>query len=45
MKYAQKDDMPYYLLLLEDTFQYLEKYQYKTGMQKILYELEARIKH
>ncbi|MDO5326634.1 MAG: Archaeal ATPase, partial [Clostridia bacterium] len=35
MKYAQKDDMPYYLLLLEDTFQYLEKYQYKTGMQKI----------
>ena len=45
MKYAQKDDMPYYLLLLEDTFQYLEKYQYKTGMQKILYELERRIKH
>nr|MBQ4454314.1 tetratricopeptide repeat protein [Clostridia bacterium] len=45
MKYAQKDDMPYYLLLLEDTFQYLEKYQYKTGMQKILYELEGRIKH
>ena len=44
MKYAQKDDMPYYLLLLEDTFQYLEKYQYKTGMQKILNELSARIK-
>ena len=44
MKYAQKDDMPSYLLLLEDTFQYLEKYQYKTGMQKILYELSARIK-
>ena len=36
--------MPYYLLLLEDTFQYLEKYQYKTGMQKILNELSARIK-
>ena len=44
MKYAQKDDMPSYLLLLEDTFQYLEKYQYKTGMQKILNELSARIK-
>ena len=45
MRYAEKDDMPYYLLLLEDTFQYLEKYQYKTGMHKILNELSARIKH
>ena len=45
MKYAQKDDMPYYIVLLEDTFQYLEKYQYKAGMQKILYELEGCIKH
>ena len=44
MRYAQKDDAAYYLLLLEDAFQYLEKYRYKSGMQKILNELEARIK-
>lgn len=41
--YAQKDDMAYYLLLLEDAFQYLEKYRYLSGMQKILHEMEVRI--
>lgn len=35
--------MAYYLLLLEDAFQYLEKYRYLSGMQKILHEMEVRI--
>ena len=43
-RYVLKDDQDFYLLLLEDTFQYLEKYRYRSGMEKILHELSVRIK-
>ena len=38
--WIQKDDMPKYLLFLENTFQYMEKYRYEPGMRKIIAELE-----
>ena len=36
---AKKDDILYYLRFLEDVFPYMEKYHYKIGMKKILYEM------
>ena len=44
IRHAKKDDQAFYLLLLEDTFQYLEKYRYRSGMEKIGCELSVRIK-
>ena len=38
--WIQKDDMSKYLLFLENTFQYMEKYRYESGMRKIIAELE-----
>ena len=43
IRYAQKDDIPYYLLLLEDAFHYLEKYRFRSGMEKIIQELSVQI--
>lgn len=37
---ADKDNLTFYLRFLEDVFPYMEKYQYKNGMQLVLAELE-----
>ena len=42
-RYALKDDQDFYLLLLEDGFQYLEKYHFRSGMEKIIQELSVQI--
>jgi hypothetical protein len=39
MALAKKDDMPFYLLLLEDVFQYMENYHYEAGMKQIISEM------
>lgn len=39
MAYSETDDLPRYLLLLEDGFFFLEKYEDAQGMEKILAEL------
>ena len=36
-----KDDVPGYLLFLENVFQYMDKYRYESGMQAIIDELRA----
>lgn len=36
---ADKDDMPFYLRLLEDGFSYMQTYQYEHGLRKIIDEL------
>lgn len=36
----QKDDVPTYLLFLENIFEYMEKYRYEPGMNAIISELE-----
>lgn len=36
---AGKDDVMCYLLFLEDAFPYMEKYQYRAGMEKIINEM------
>lgn len=38
---AEKDDASAYLLFLKDTFPYMEKYAYRTGMEIIISELQA----
>lgn len=38
-----KDEISKYLLLLEDAFQYMEKYRYKSGMQAVVNELTAML--
>lgn len=43
IRYAQKDDIPYYFLLLEDAFHYLEKYRFRSGMEKIIQEISVQI--
>ena len=35
----RKDDIPRYLLFLENVFQYMDKYRYEAGMQAIIEEL------
>ena len=37
----QKDDIPKYLLFLENVFQYMDKYRYESGMQAIIEEMTA----
>ena len=39
ISHATKDDIPGYLLFLEDVFPYMEKYHEENGMQRILREL------
>ena len=36
----RKDDVPTYLLFLENVFEYMEKYKYEPGMEAIIGELE-----
>jgi len=36
----RKDDVPTYLLFLENVFEYMEKYRYEPGMNAIISELE-----
>ena len=40
ISFADKDNLTFYLRFLEDVFPYMEKYQYESGMQLILAELE-----
>lgn len=40
----EKDDIPKYLLFLEDTFPYMEKYHYQKGMKEIIRELKHLLK-
>ena len=37
----QKDDLPKYLLFLENVFQYMDKYRYEAGMKAIIDEMTA----
>lgn len=41
---AEKDDTEFYLLFLKDTFPYMEKYAYRSGMELVITELETMIK-
>ena len=40
----EKDDIPKYLLFLEDTFPYMEKFNYQKGMKEIIRELKQLLK-
>ena len=40
----QKDDMPKYLLFLENSFPYMQKYDYQKGMKALLQELKCLLK-
>ena len=40
----EKDDIPKYLLFLEDIFPYMEKFHYQKGMREILRELKQILK-
>lgn len=44
MLFIEKDDIPQYLLFLEDVFPYMEKYHYQKGMKKIIQELQHFVK-
>ena len=44
MLFIEKDDVPQYLLFLEDIFPYMEKYHYQKGMKKIIQELQHFVK-
>lgn len=37
----RKDDLPKYLLFLENVFEYMEKYHYESGMQTVIGEMES----
>lgn len=40
----EKDNMPKYLLFLEDIFPYMEKYHYQKGMKEIIRKLKKLLK-
>lgn len=40
----EKDDIPKYMLFLEDVFPYMEKYHYQNGMKEIIRELKQLLK-
>ena len=44
IQFIEKDDIPQYLLFLEDVFPYMEKYRYQKGMKKIVQELQHFVK-
>ena len=44
MHLIEKDDVPRYLLFLEDIFPYMEKFHYQKGMKEILRELKQLLK-
>lgn len=39
IRLTEKDDVATYLLFLEDVFPYMEKYQYRSGMEAVLEEM------
>lgn len=41
----KKDDMPKYLLFLENAFPYMDNYNYQKGMKEIIQELKNLLKH
>ena len=41
----EKDDMPKYLLFLENSFPYMDNYNYQKGMKEIIQELKNLLKH
>ncbi len=41
----EKDDMPKYLLFLENVFPYMDNYNYQKGMKEIIQELKNLLKH
>ena len=38
---AAKDDRSFYLLLLQDVFQYMDNYKYEDGMKRLIDEMDA----
>jgi len=38
---AAKDDRDFYLLLLQDVFQYMDNYKYEDGMKRLIDEMDA----
>ena len=44
MQLIEKDDIPQYLLFLENIFPYMEKYHYQKGMTEIIQELKRLVK-
>ena len=40
----EKDDMPKYLLFLENAFPYMDNYNYHKGMKGIIQELKDAVK-
>ena len=44
IQFIEKNDIPQYLLFLEDVFPYMEKYHYQKGMKKIIQELQHFVK-
>lgn len=44
MDITAKDDVPYYILFIQDSFTYMENYYYESGMRKIVNELECLLK-
>ena len=41
----EKDDIPKYLLFLENVFPYMDNYNYQKGMREIIQELKNLLKH
>lgn len=44
MQLIEKDNIPHYLLFLENIFPYMEKYHYQKGMTEIIQELKHLVK-
>ena len=44
IKLIEKDDMPKYLLFLENAFPYMDNYNYHKGMKGIIQELKVLLK-
>ena len=45
MDTCEKDDIPSYLLFIEDAFVYMDNYNYESGMRKILSEMDLILKN
>lgn len=41
--YIEKDEPTFFLRFLEDVFPYMEKYQYRPGMERVLFALETAV--
>lgn len=40
IRYVEKDNFPFYIRFIEDTFSYMEKYRYENGMRLIVSEMD-----